>query len=252
MFKKFKNTLLVCVFLLISNAIFAQNVGINSSGASPDASAGLDVSFTDKGVLIPRVALTSTNAAGPITSPTTSLLVYNTATAGTSPTNVYPGYYFWDGSAWDRLKLEENRKFLPSNVINNNATANTLADVTGLSFDVVSGVTYRFKFFIVYSSALTTTGSRWCLNGPTASNLNFKSQYTLTATTFTTNHGVSAYSIPAASNASSLTSNNFAIIEGVIKPSASGTVIARFASEIASSAVTAIAGVSYVEWEVIQ
>ena len=56
---------------------FAQNVGINSSGALPDSSAGLDISSTNKGLLIPRVALTSTLDVFTIPSPATSLLVYN-------------------------------------------------------------------------------------------------------------------------------------------------------------------------------
>jgi hypothetical protein len=38
-----------------------------------------------------------------------------------------------------------------------------------------------------------------------------------------------------------------AIIEGVIQPSADGTVIARFASEISSSAVVAKAG-ALLQW----
>jgi hypothetical protein len=61
----------------------AQNVGVNATGATPDASAMLDISSTTSGVLIPRVALTATNTTGPVTSPAVSLLVYNTATAGT-------------------------------------------------------------------------------------------------------------------------------------------------------------------------
>jgi hypothetical protein len=51
-----------------------------------------------------------------------------------------------------------------------------------------------------------------------------------------------AYNLPAASNASSVIAMNMAIIEGIIKPSANGTVIARFASEVANSAITAKAG----------
>ncbi len=94
--------LLLC--LLAVKTSFAQNVGISStSGFTPDASAALDVSYTSKGLLIPRVALTAANAAGPIASPATSLLVYNTATAGTSPNNVTPGYYYWNGAAWTGL-----------------------------------------------------------------------------------------------------------------------------------------------------
>lgn len=130
---------------------------------------------------------------------------------------------------------------LGSNVVNNNAVANTIADVTGLSFPVVAGETYWFEFVIPYSSAATTTGSRWSINGPAITRLNCRSEYTLAATTTTVN-SITAYDIPAASNATSLTVGNVATIWGIITPSANGTVIARFASEVSSSAVTALAG----------
>lgn len=131
---------------------------------------------------------------------------------------------------------------LASDVVNNAGVANTIADVTGLSFSVVSGQTYYFEFVIPYTSAATTTGSRWTINGPaTPTQLNYQSNYTLTATTITTN-SATAYDIPAASNATSLTAGNIATIWGVIKPSSDGTVIARFASEVLSSAITAKAG----------
>ena len=80
-----------------------SQVGINTTGATPDNSAGLDVKFTNKGILIPRVALSDITSASPISSPATSLMVYNTATAGTSPNNVVPGYYYWNGSQWVQL-----------------------------------------------------------------------------------------------------------------------------------------------------
>lgn len=85
------------------NGCLAQNVGINSTGATPDTSAMLDIVSTSKGMLIPRVALTATNSASPVTIPATSLLVYNTATAGTSPNNVTPGFYYWNGTQWVRI-----------------------------------------------------------------------------------------------------------------------------------------------------
>ena len=131
---------------------------------------------------------------------------------------------------------------LGSDVTNNNATANTMADVTGLSFAVVTGNTYWFRFVIPYTSAATTTGSRWSVNGPGSPTLlHYTSRYTLTATTETFNYAT-AYDIPAASNASSLTAGNVAVIEGFIKPSSSGTVVARFASEVSASAIVAKAG----------
>jgi hypothetical protein len=95
-----KRIFILALTLASSTLAIAQNVGINSTGAAPDASAILDVASTSKGLLVPRVALTAINAAGPITSPLTSLLVYNTATAGSAPNNVVPGYYYWNGTEW--------------------------------------------------------------------------------------------------------------------------------------------------------
>lgn len=161
---------------------------------------------------------------------------------------------FWISDAFGRVKTNINNNgsgaavnalnlvVLASDVVNNNGTANTIADVTGLSFSVTAGETYHFEFFIPYTAAATTTGSRWSISGPGSPTLlNYTSQYTLTATSMTTNYAT-AYDIPAASNASSLTTGNVAWIAGFIKPSANGTVIARFASEVASSAITAKAG----------
>jgi hypothetical protein len=140
-----------------------------------------------------------------------------------------------------------NLAVLAADVTNNNATANTIADVTGLSFGVTAGETYWFLFTIAYTAAAATTGSRWAINGPASPTLlNYTSDYTLTATTTTLN-SATAYDTPAAANASSLTAGNIARIEGIIKPSANGTVIARFASEVASSAIVAKAG-SLLQW----
>jgi len=133
---------------------------------------------------------------------------------------------------------------LGSDVTNNNASANTIADVTGLSFSVTSGHTYVFEFNIAYTAAATTTGSRWSINGPAFTRLAYGSEYSLAATTTTRNPNfVTAYDLPAASNATSgNTTSNQACIWGIITPSANGTVIARFASEVSGSAIVAKAG----------
>lgn len=156
-------------------------------------------------------------------------------TFGRAKTNVSTN---GSGAAVNALNLV----VLSGDVVNNNVSANTIADVTGLSFNVTSGETYHFEFFIPYTSAATTTGSRWSINGPGSPTLlNYASQYTLTATSQTINYAT-AYDTPAASNATSLTAGNVAWIAGFIKPSQDGTVIARFASEVTSSAITAKAG----------
>lgn len=123
-----------------------------------------------------------------------------------------------------------------------NAIANTIADVTGLSFPVTANKLYWFRFVINYRSAATSTGSRWSISAPNSPTLlSYTSRYTLTANTETLNYAT-AYDMPTTSNASSLTAGNVAVIEGFMIPSSSGILTARFASEILNSAITAKAG----------
>ena len=131
---------------------------------------------------------------------------------------------------------------MTGDVTNNNGTANTIADVTGMTFPVTAGETYWFEFVIPYTAAATTTGSRWAINGPGSPTLlAYRSEYTLTATTTTVN-SQSTYDTPAAANATSLAAGNVATIWGIIQPSQNGSVTARFASEISASAIVAKAG----------
>lgn len=90
--------ILLFSLLLISLQSVAQ-VGINTTNPK----ATLDVESTNSGILIPRVALSATNTAAPIVTPEVSELIYNTATAGTVPNNVIPGFYYWNGSKWISL-----------------------------------------------------------------------------------------------------------------------------------------------------
>ena len=88
------------LFVLIGHA----QTGIGTT--APNASAKLEVAATDKGFLPPRVALTASNAFSPIVGTAanaTGLLVYNTASAGVTPNNVVPGYYYWNGTAWIQI-----------------------------------------------------------------------------------------------------------------------------------------------------
>lgn len=138
---------------------------------------------------------------------------------------------------------------LEADVINANAVANTIADVTGLSFPVTSGETYAFRALILFAAAATTTGGRIAVNGPAAPMLlAYRSIWPLSGGTEQFNAGLNGYDLPAAAAASSAaTAANVAIIEGFIRPSVDGTVTLRFASEVAGSAITIKKG-SVLEW----
>ena len=91
---------IVLALLLFPTLFFAQ-VGIGTT--TPDASAKLEINATDKGFLPPRVALTSASDAATIATPAIGLFIYNTATAGTAPNDVTPGFYYYGGSQWQRI-----------------------------------------------------------------------------------------------------------------------------------------------------
>jgi hypothetical protein len=83
----------VLFFFLISVHLYAQT-GIGTT--TPDASAKLDVSASNKGFLPPRVTLTSITDNTTIPNPATGLLVYNTG----NNVGLVAGYYYWNGSSW--------------------------------------------------------------------------------------------------------------------------------------------------------
>jgi hypothetical protein len=98
-----KKILLLSTLFISFWTSFSQ-VGIGTT--NPNASSSLDISSNSSGVLIPRVSLVDIfNGTTPITSPATSLLVYNTNAAVAGGNGV--GYYFWDSSKWTKL-FDEN------------------------------------------------------------------------------------------------------------------------------------------------
>lgn len=81
------------LFVLFSiNVTYSQSLGINATGAPADASSILDLSASDRGVLIPRMLQAERFA---ISTPATGLLVYQTDGAN--------GFYFYDGTVWIKL-----------------------------------------------------------------------------------------------------------------------------------------------------
>lgn len=83
------------VFLFLSAWSWAQT-GINTR--TPNASSALDITATDKGVLLPQYTLgLLTDAINPVNAPAQGSLIYNTG--GTNP----KGYYYWTGERWERM-----------------------------------------------------------------------------------------------------------------------------------------------------
>jgi len=85
--------ILSLVLLLSSNQNIAQNVGIGAESFTPDPSAGLEVKFSDKGFLPPRMTTAERDA---INSPADGLIIFNT-TIGCPNYRQNGAWYEWCG-----------------------------------------------------------------------------------------------------------------------------------------------------------
>ena len=98
-----KKRLLSAAFLLSGVMSMQAQVGIGT--LNPNNSAMLEVASTDKGILIPRIALASKTDTTTITNGNVnSLLVFNT----TNNDEIQPGYYYWFEDSWKKLAILED------------------------------------------------------------------------------------------------------------------------------------------------
>ncbi len=163
--------LYLTLFGLFFSITSLAQTGIGTT--TPNASAKLDVSATDRGFLPPRVALTAANAFSPITgtsSAAAGLLVYNTATAGTAPNNVVPGYYYWNGTTWIQISgglLIDNSKsasFTLASADNNKVFLITSASAVTITVPATLAVGFSCQVIQGGAGTLTFAGSGVTLN----------------------------------------------------------------------------------------
>lgn len=95
---EFKKKIVLSVALIGLGVLSTQaQTGIGT--VNPDNSAQLEVKSTNRGLLMPRIALVKTTEQTPVVGVAAkSLMVYNTATIN----DVTPGFYHWDGTKWVR------------------------------------------------------------------------------------------------------------------------------------------------------
>lgn len=118
------STLVIALTLCITITA-AQGVAINIDGSVANSSAMLDVKSNNRGLLIPRIALTGTNDVTSISSPAASLLIYNISNT-TGSNFVSPGYYYWTGSLWARLVTSSNTNSSSWLTTGNSATTDSI------------------------------------------------------------------------------------------------------------------------------
>jgi hypothetical protein len=143
--------ILTAIFAI--STVSAQGVGINTS--SPDESALLDIASTTKGILPPRIDLTSpTLDLDGIPGQATGLLIYN------SGNKLARGYYYWDGSEW---KTMDNSTSIAPEISSINCSTVTLSPssyTTGVPYSGILKVTYSGG-----NGGTYPTGTAFTVNG---------------------------------------------------------------------------------------
>jgi hypothetical protein len=117
--------LLVTIFPFFG---IAQSVGIGTT--SPNNSALLDLSSTNKGLLIPRMTSAQRNA---IANAATGLLVFDLDTNS---------FLFYTGTAWVSLATNENKEksiYIPGNGLSYNPSASITPTLYGLNLGNTAG-----------------------------------------------------------------------------------------------------------------
>lgn len=184
MIKLFVSLLITLLFM----QSYAQ-VGIGTT--TPNSSAQLEINSSSKGLLPPRVALTSKNGtSSPISSPASGLLVYNTANAGTGGNAVTPGYYYFNGTIWSRMDPEGW-----SSPVSITIGATTTAPTKGtrstdyVRYRNIGGKEYEVEYNLVQTTAGTAGSGDYLISLPGSLEFDF------------TESGQTAYTLAAGYNA---------------------------------------------------
>ena len=139
-------------------ASLQAQVGVNTTSPSP--AAALDISSSNKGFLMPRIALTGTDDNSTIKpAATTGLMVYNTATVSTGSNKISPGFYYWGGSSWRRLFNQGyNLRYNQTSEVRASSSYTSWVDLPGLD---TGNLTIPYSgVYQIFVKAYLTAGDR--------------------------------------------------------------------------------------------
>jgi len=109
------------ILALTATTMVSAQIGIGTVTPNPDSA--LEVASTDKGLLVPRIALTGTANAAPLSAHVRGMMIYNIATTG----DVTPGYYVNEGTKWVKMADATSEPF--KNPDGTSAAAPTSTDI---------------------------------------------------------------------------------------------------------------------------
>lgn len=165
--------------LLLTGLVANAQVAINNTGAAANSSAMLDIVSTDKGLLIPRVADTTS-----VSSPAVGLLIYRT--------NSPQGFFYYSGTKWQRIGTSID---LPISIANGGTGSTTKNFVDLTTNQTVVGLK-TWGNLATFNAGLSSIGA--------ALNLNVSSNFATNINTGTSNGAVNIANGTTGGNAISI------------------------------------------------
>lgn len=116
------------IFYIVILSIFCMTkvysqIGINT--AIVQEGVALQIEASDKGVLFPRIALSSRTSTSPLPSSIpTGTMVFNTVTAGSFPNTIIPGLHWWSAEEQQWINVNTNLENAVVKYTNSESTTN--------------------------------------------------------------------------------------------------------------------------------
>jgi hypothetical protein len=158
--------LLYSMPLVVFSMIAQAQVKMGNNPKVINSNAVLEMESTNKGMLLPRVALTGTANVAPLTTHIAGMVVYNTATVD----NVSPGYYYNDGTQWVRLAATSNVSLPNQSLTNATTPAGNAVGQTAYNTNAGSGLPVGPVYW---------NGNTWVSLSPSATNNIYNTDGTL-------------------------------------------------------------------------
>jgi hypothetical protein len=145
-----KKITLIPLFTLLLFTAKAQQGSVGIGTTSPNPSAILDVSASNKGLKLPVISLSSTADVTAVTTPKTGFIIYNTAVAGSGMTAVDKGLYTYNGTAWEKMLTKANVVTEVEKIPF--ITPVFAASNMGISSSIIAGTTTNLTFNTLYQN----------------------------------------------------------------------------------------------------
>lgn len=96
------STIFAVTFFVLLSFVGNAQVKVSTSASAANPNAMLEIESTNKGLLLPRLALVSTTLSSPLTSFVKGMVVFDTVTIN----DITPGMYYSDGIKWIKMGAE--------------------------------------------------------------------------------------------------------------------------------------------------